>query len=452
MNIPRILFLPASIRSHIMPAMYLADLLKYKYEIFFAVTDEILGELVTKNGFSTIRQSGVKAMFNMEGSFIATEKKKKVNFWNLSKAYRKNEVFNYRQKELSHILEEIKPVSVIIDIFSSTDYLVLKSLNPKLNLIFFNPMLSTYRVNGYPIVSEGVWLKNMSIQPNKIKKTKGVWSSITQPKQSILTYLNRQQEKKIFQKSGVSEDILDRDNHFTKMFRGVPELIAAPLEFEVSPNVKQEWQHYLGLCTRLERQDTELDTAFTESWPFIKEQRANGQKIIYCSFGTYYAGPDKALLNFVSNLLVVVKELGNIQLIISVNRFVIETMRAQLSVESNIHFFSGVPQLEVLEVSDLFITHGGLGSVKEAIEFAVPMLVYPLDMHYDQNGNGLKVELHGMGLKGNFTFERIHDMKTKIEKLLYQGNFKEMNIEKTQKIKRYYTSARNQEICNQLGL
>jgi hypothetical protein len=338
MKLPGLLFIPASIRSHVMPAMYVADLLADRYEIYFAVTDDILADLVKKNGYKAIKQSGVKVMFNMESTFIANEKKKKVSFWSLSKTYRNNELFRYRQNELSNILEAVKPVSVVIDIFSSTDYLVLKTLNQSLSIVFFNPMLSTYRVNDYPIVSEGAWLKPKSIELRTVKKTSGFWRIITHLKQSILSYLYRQQEKKIFKKSGVPEDIVDTDNHFTKMFRGVPELIAAPLEFEVSPHVRQEWQHYLGLCTRPQRQDTELDTSFAALWPDIKKHRANGQKIIYCSFGTYYAGPDRTLLNFVSNLLKVVKELGNIQLIISVNRFVIETIKAQLKVASNIHF------------------------------------------------------------------------------------------------------------------
>ncbi|WP_259015393.1 glycosyltransferase [Emticicia fluvialis] len=452
MKLPGLLFIPASIRSHVMPAMYVADLLADKYEIYFAVTDDILADLVEKNSYKAIRQSGVKVMFNMESTFIAIEKKKKVSFWSLSKAYWNNELFRYRQNELSHILEVVKPASVVIDIFSSTDYLVLKSLNQSLNIVFFNPMLSTYRVNGYPIVSEGAWLKNRAIEPKKIKGKPGFWWNFTHPKRSILAYLNQRQEKHIFQKSGVSENTLDKENHFTKMFRGVPELIAAPLEFEFSPHVRQEWQHYLGLCTRSQRQDTELDTSFAELWPDIKKHRANGQKIIYCSFGTYYAGPDRTLLNFVSNLVEVIHELGNIQLIISVNRFVIETFKSQLKAGGNICFFSRVPQLEVLKESDLLITHGGLGSIKEAIEFGVPMLVYPLDMHYDQNGNGLKVEYHGIGLRGNFAYERTNDMKSKIERLLNHAVFKEKTTESLQKIKSCYSHQRNQVILNQLGL
>ncbi|MFD2520203.1 glycosyltransferase [Emticicia soli] len=447
-----LLFIPASIRSHIIPAMYLADLLADKYEIYFAVTDEILTELVEKNGYKAVRQSGMKVMFGMESDFIVSEKKAKVSFLRLAKAYKNNELFNYRKKELGKLLEDIKPAGVIIDIFSSTDYLVLKTLRPQLNVVFFNPMLSTYRINGYPIVSEGSWLKSTSTKPGTFKKTTSFWTGITQPKQSILAYLKKQQEKQIFQKSGVPEDIIDKDNHFTKMFRGVPELIAAPLEFEVSPNVKQEWQHYLGLCTRLKRKDTELDNSFVELWPDIKHNRAKGQKIIYCSFGTYYNGPNKTLLDFVENLLNAIAEIGNIKLLISVNSLIIETARAIKEISPNVYFFSRVPQLEVLKETDLFITHGGLGSIKEAIDNEVPLLVYPLDLKYDQNGNGLKVELHKIGLRGNFAFETKLDIKRKIEELLLNASFKKHIKEMKNASNKNYTSEYNRVVLNSLDI
>lgn len=38
-----------------------------------------------------------------------------------------------------------------------------------------------------------------------------------------------------------------------------------------------------------------------------------------------------------------------------------------------------VPQLEVLEQSDVFITHGGMNSVNEGIHFSVPLVVIPHD-------------------------------------------------------------------------
>ena len=48
------------------------------------------------------------------------------------------------------------------------------------------------------------------------------------------------------------------------------------------------------------------------------------------------------------------------------------------NIPSNIWTYSYVPQLEVLQHTDLFITHGGMNSVNEAMYYGVPMLVMPV--------------------------------------------------------------------------
>lgn len=55
----------------------------------------------------------------------------------------------------------------------------------------------------------------------------------------------------------------------------------------------------------------------------------------------------------------------------------------------NIYAYSYVPQLEVLQHSDLFITHGGMNSVNEAMYYGVPMLVMPIVN--DQSINALQI-------------------------------------------------------------
>src|SRR6185503_18859644 len=57
------------------------------------------------------------------------------------------------------------------------------------------------------------------------------------------------------------------------------------------------------------------------------------------------------------------------------------------------------PQHTLLEKASVFVTHGGLSSVKEAIWFGVPMLVFPLG--YDQHGNAARIAFHGLGARGD---------------------------------------------------
>ena len=62
----------------------------------------------------------------------------------------------------------------------------------------------------------------------------------------------------------------------------------------------------------------------------------------------------------------------------------------------NVEVHEEVPQLAVLEHAGVFITHGGLGGVMEALHHGVPMIVVP--RMTDQRFNGQRVEELGLGV------------------------------------------------------
>jgi len=119
-----ILFLPASIRSHVVPALYVADLLAEEYDIYFAVTSEVLEEIVTKQGYNAIRTSTFRVGLGMEGRYLF-EKTGRRSKWATLKSVLNNDLFAFRQHELSEMIDRIKPTAIFIDIFNSTDILVL---------------------------------------------------------------------------------------------------------------------------------------------------------------------------------------------------------------------------------------------------------------------------------------------------------------------------------------
>lgn len=57
---------------------------------------------------------------------------------------------------------------------------------------------------------------------------------------------------------------------------------------------------------------------------------------------------------------------------------------------------SNVPQLEVLQKVDLFITHGGMNSVNEGLNYGVPLVVVPQQI--EQALNGRQVARQGAGI------------------------------------------------------
>lgn len=69
------------------------------------------------------------------------------------------------------------------------------------------------------------------------------------------------------------------------------------------------------------------------------------------------------------------------------------------NVPSNIYAYNHVPQLEVLKHTDLFITHGGMNSVNEAMYYGVPMYVSP--MANDQFVNAAAIDRLQVGKRFN---------------------------------------------------
>src|SRR3989440_8810592 len=67
------------------------------------------------------------------------------------------------------------------------------------------------------------------------------------------------------------------------------------------------------------------------------------------------------------------------------------------SVGPNVHVVDYLPQPMVLECADLFVTHGGYNSIREAIRAGVPMAVLPL--FEDQFPNAARVEELGLGAR-----------------------------------------------------
>lgn len=88
---------------------------------------------------------------------------------------------------------------------------------------------------------------------------------------------------------------------------------------------------------------------------------------------------------------------------------------------SNIIMERFVPQLEVLQHSALFITHGGMNSVSEALYYHVPMVVIPQSM--DQPWNAARVAELGAGkvlTNAQVTPESLHHS---VEEILANPSF-----------------------------
>lgn len=106
-------------------------------------------------------------------------------------------------------------------------------------------------------------------------------------------------------------------------------------------------------------------------------------------------------------------------------------------VPDNFCIMNSVPQLEVLQQTDVFITHGGMNSVQEALYYSVPQIVVPQQL--EQAINGRRVQELGAGLilgatppYGTVDIKALHDA---VDAILNQPHFKQ-NAQKQGKLSR----------------
>jgi zeaxanthin glucosyltransferase len=101
-----------------------------------------------------------------------------------------------------------------------------------------------------------------------------------------------------------------------------------------------------------------------------------------------------------------------------------EEERARLApLPGNVVAATWYPQLAVLERTSVFISHGGLGSVREALFFGVPMIIFPFGV--DQPGNAARVTRARVGLSGDIrtvTADTISSMLWAVERQPFREN------------------------------
>jgi MGT family glycosyltransferase len=82
-----------------------------------------------------------------------------------------------------------------------------------------------------------------------------------------------------------------------------------------------------------------------------------------------------------------------------------------------------VPQLEILEQADVFITHGGMNSSSEALHFGIPLVVIPV--MGDQPIVANQIEKLGAGLQLNRLNLDAPTLRKTIEQVLSNASFKD---------------------------
>lgn len=156
------------------------------------------------------------------------------------------------------------------------------------------------------------------------------------------------------------------------------------------------------------------------AFDFIKGENS----VVYISLGTVLKGA----VSFFQNCIEAFRG-ESIDVIISVGQEF--DVRKLKDVPSNIHIYNSVPQLEVLKMSDVFVTHGGMNSVSEALVFGTPMVVIPFVS--DQPVNARCVEKLGVGKTLAYSMADKDNLKNIVLSVLTDENIKG-NLKEVQKL------------------
>ena len=161
-----------------------------------------------------------------------------------------------------------------------------------------------------------------------------------------------------------------------------------------------------------ERKEAEFD--------LVKKEKP----IIYISLGTVVKGA----VSFFQNCIDAFRE-EPVEVIISVGQ---KFDRTKLNnIPQNIHIYPTVPQVSVLEMADVFVTHGGMNSVSEALVSGTPMVVIPFSS--DQPVNAQCVEKLGVGKALDRKLVNKDSLKDAVFSVLKDSQLKS-NIAKVQEL------------------
>jgi hypothetical protein len=352
----------------------------------------------------------------------------------------KNKLFNdylTRKNELQILIQKLQPRVIFLDEFCYFDYVILSSLSTNLNIYLLQGKMGMYYNtknppgNFYSFPNRFTkYLWKFNLIKNRLKRIKRNFIFAGQTLEGL--------SKKILKVEQVSTTVkLNYNKIFAPSFIGVPELLMYPPEFDFPDNTLMAWQQYLPASVELERKEIISDNLKN----FIENRNLDPTNlIIYCSLGTLtdiHLLQKNLKMEFIHKCVQIAANNPNYFFIISSGDDLKKDVYDQILTD-NVLMLNFVPQLFILNKADLFLTHGGQKSVFEGIYTETPMMVFPLNNKWDQNGAAARVVYHNIGIKANIT-DSILKIEAQISKLLTDQSYKESIAEMAKKIKQKYT-------------
>jgi zeaxanthin glucosyltransferase len=378
MQRPSVLILPFHGIGHFNALFGVARALSRTHDVVFAGTGYFYKH-VDSNGFPYITLSSYPFGLGLENWIHESRKSKHVRLRSALDRW-KDTLYHERKAELAALLDGLKPVHVLIDSQQATDLIVIKSIDPttKVSLVTLTPPYLL--LPGLEPVN-GVGLQK-NLENIRAKRWRQRWKYFGIDDRSVV-------------------DRRLKRNNLAHLKDDYPSLINF-----AAKNV----DHYVLIYKQYDFHHPHLDN-FRYVGPHFNndlgvQSKTSGKKLVYCALGTVASGKN-------------------------VDAFFAMVNKAAMDLDCEVIFGTPAkpaPQQLILSRADVFITHGGINSVHDAIRCKVPMIVYPVDPNYDQNGNASRVVHHGFGLRGDFDRATAEEIRSKLVRIFTDISFKK-NLE-----------------------
>lgn len=416
----KVLMIPAPVLSHLNASFKIANLLKrHHYQVHYFVHHAV-ATLVAQAHF-TYTPANTPPIMEGYRAALAKHEKKQVGYWSFLRKGGLRPFFDERCKELLEVVHKTRPNLIIADTFAAADFAFLYPLLKQYGIRFvqLETLPCTLSLKGLPAFSSmtlphqksKIWYEYyMRKGLKKMSRLGGRLKYAGTDAYSLI--------KKELAKNKVPKQYrLDPNNYFSLTITGLPILLPLPLELEFFTSPPSPHYHYLGFL------DTGSSQPGTAPETRLEKLLQTDKRIVYISFGTVFSGIWHPLIvAFLQKLDAALAKLQDVIAIFSLGSPQAAAKAVMLQF-AHIHTFAYVPQSYLLRYCSVFITHGGINSIKESIQATVPMLVIPLEV--DQPGNAAKIVHKGLGLAGHIVTESVEGLVRKLTVLLNESGYKE---------------------------
>ncbi|MCU0450978.1 MAG: glycosyltransferase [Bernardetiaceae bacterium] len=425
----RILFLPYPVPSHVNAIWGLASILaKQGHVCNFALQDTLPKSLVEQLPGKAFKFNSLSFGVGFEGPLVKSEKSNDKYLDDLI-ARMTSRIYLDRKAKIQALVTQIGNIDVVmLDTFLFSDFIILYpylKLN-RVKLFFIQTMFPFLHPEGNcpPLTSTTTpetytwWLKTKHNSRRYLRRLIQKIKYLNFDNQSILF-------RKIKENNIPKKFSIQSNTTFSPSFTNISELILAPQDIEFPNLGKYDWQYYVGYLPgpkRRELTDSRYPNLVTE---LITEKNLDAQiKLIYVSLGTLYETYENQVIDFLKKVFSIARKKNNYRFVISLTSKLWPKLE---TIPPNIFLLELVAQLHLLPQVDLFITHAGLNSIKEAIDAGVPMLCFPLSVDSDQPGNAARVQYHKLGILGDMRRDREEAISQKIVEII-SNNIYRQNI------------------------